>query len=266
MLIRNRSPLFILDLPILSQFHRIIVIGDLHGDYCSFTQVEAMFNSTRDMLLFLGDYGDRGSKSIEVIRGVKNLQDKYPKQVLALMGNHEDYTNNGRPKFSPCTLIDDVRAQQQSWERYFRGVLLPFLQCLYLSVLIPNHVLFVHGGVSSQIMNKKNLLSPSQKVVEDILWSDPVNSEGEYPNPRGAGVKFGRDISQLVCRHLGISKIVRAHDPRIVLDGPCIQHNGRVITVNSSSVYGGRPFVLVLPSKHISQALMNIDSHTRYLG
>ena len=141
----------------------------------------------------------------------------------------------------------------------------PLLQRLYLSALIPNHILFVHGGVSSQILNEKTLANPSQKVVEDILWSDPVNSEGEYLNPRGAGMEFGRDISQLVCQRLGISRIVRAHDPRKVLDGPCVQHNGRVITVNSSSVYGGRPFILSLPTEDISRALTNIKLFTHYL-
>ena len=264
-MIQNQNPLFILNSTLISHFHRILVVGDLHGDFFSFTQVEAMFNPNCDLLLFLGDYGDRGPKSIEVIAGVTHLLDKYPEQVLALMGNHEDFTDKGRPNFSPCTLIDEVISQQRSWERYFQDVFQPLLQRLYLSALIPNNILFVHGGVSSQIIDKKTLVNPSHKVVEDILWSDPVNSDGEYPNPRGAGMEFGRDISQLICQRLGISQIVRAHDPRKVLDGPCIQHNGRVITVNSTSVYGGRPFILCLPIKNISRAFTNIEVYTRYL-
>lgn len=265
LLIQIRNSLFILNSTLLSHFRRIMVVGDLHGDFFSFTQVETMFNPTCDLLLFLGDYGDRGPNSIEVIAGMNNLLDTYPEQVLALMGNHEDYTGKGRPNFSPCTLIDEVISQQRSWERYFRDVFQLLLQRLYLSALIPNQILFVHGGISSQIIDEKTLVYPPQKVVEDILWSDPVNSEGEYPNPRGAGIEFGYDISQLVCQRLCISKIVRAHDPRKVLDGPCIQHDGRVITVNSSSVYGGRPFILCLPTKKISRASTNIKIYTRYL-
>jgi len=242
-----------------------MVVGDLHGDFFSFTKVRAMFNPASDLVLFLGDYGDRGPKSIEVIAGMYDLLDTHPKQVLTLMGNHEDYTDNGRPNFSPCTLIDEVICQRGSWERYFRDVFQPLLRRLYLSVLIPNQILFVHGGVSSQIIDETTLINPSQDVVEDILWSDPVDSNGEYPNPRGAGVEFGPDISQLVCQRLGISTIVRAHDPRKVLEGPSIQHNGRVITVNSSSVYGGRPFILSLSIKDISRAFTSIEVFTRYL-
>ena len=264
-MIQNQPLLVNLNSTLLSHFHRIIVVGDLHGDFVSFTQVEAIFNPSSDLLLFLGDYGDRGPKSLEVIAGVNSLLDKYPEQVLALMGNHEDYSDTGRPNFSPCTLIEEVISQQRSWECYFREVFHPFLQRLYLSILIPNQVLFVHGGVSSQILDVKTLVCPSQKVVEDILWSDPVGTEGEYPNPRGAGVVFGPDISQLVCQRLGISKIVRAHDPRKVLDGPCRQHDGRVITVNTSSVYGGRPYILSLPTKNISHALANFEVYTCYI-
>ncbi len=243
----------------------MIVVGDLHGDLPSYKQVEAMFNPSSDLLLFLGDYGDRGSKSIPVINGVRSLLDQYSEQVIALMGNHEDYTERGRPNFSPCTLIDEVISHHISWERYFREVLTPFLQRLYLFALIPKHVLFVHGGISSQIRKEKDLIHPSQKVVEDVLWSDPSDLNGEYPSPRGAGVEFGCDITQCVCHRLDVARIVRAHDPRKALSGPYLQHEGRVITVNSSAVYGGRPFVVVLPTKNVSRASMNINVHTRYL-
>ena len=265
MLIQTLNPLFILNSTILRTFHRIIVVGDLHGDFPSFKRVEAIFNPASDLLLFLGDYGDRGSKSIQVINGVNNLLDHYPEQVIALLGNHEDYSESGKPNFSPCTLIDEVVSHQGSWELYFREVLSPFLRQLYLSAMIPHHVLFVHGGISRQITEKKDLIEPSQDVVEDILWSDPANLNGEYPNHRGAGVEFGSDITRLVCQHLDISNIIRAHDPRKVPEGPCVQHNGHVITVNSSSVYGGRPFVFILPTKHVSRACANIGIYTRYL-
>lgn len=265
MLIQNLGPLFILNSTILSTFHRIIVVGDLHGDFPSFKRVEAIFNPASDLLLFLGDYGDRGPKSIQVINGVNDLLDNHPDQVIALLGNHEDYTESGKPNFSPCTLIDEVVSHQRSWELYFREVLSPFLRRLYLSALIPNHILFVHGGISSQITEEKDLIEPSRDVVEDILWSDPGDLEGEYPNHRGAGVEFGSSITQLVCQHLAVSRIIRAHDPRKVLDGPCVQHNGHVITVNSSSVYGGRPFVFILPTNFVSKACENIGTYTRYL-
>ena len=264
-LLQNQGALFILNSTILRDYQRLIVVGDLHGDFPSFKRVETMFHPTSDLLLFLGDYGDRGPKSIHIITGVNNLLDHYPEQVIALLGNHEDYSENGTPNFSPCTIINEVGSHQGIWEQYFREVFSPFLHRLYLSVLIPNQILFVHGGVSSHITGEKNLVQPSRKVVEDILWSDPGDFDGECQNSRGAGVEFGRDITQLVCQRLSVSMIIRAHDPRKVFDGPCIQHNEQVITVNSSSVYGGRPFVFVLPTKHVSRACANIGAYTQYL-
>ena len=74
---------------------RTIAIGDIHG---CFDELEELMNHLRsnniydpknDKLVFLGDYIDRGDKSREVIKYIRNLQKENP-NVIALMGNHED--------------------------------------------------------------------------------------------------------------------------------------------------------------------------------
>ncbi len=57
----------------LEKIKRIIIAGDLHGDYESFQRICSLFNSDEDFLIFLGDYADRGSKGLEVINGVEGL-------------------------------------------------------------------------------------------------------------------------------------------------------------------------------------------------
>ncbi len=249
----------------LSEDGRILVVGDIHGDYESFRQVCSFFDDANDYLIFLGDYADRGSKGVEVVEGVRALLEKYPRQVIALKGNHEDYTVGGQPKFLPCTLMHEVKEKRGSWSTYFQQELQVFLRKLYLAAIIPNHVLFVHGGVSGHIRDVTDLRFPSQHVASDLLWSDPFNGVGERPNLRGAGVEFGTDVSQGVCRRVGVERIVRSHQPRKARDGPCVEHDGRVITIGSTRVYGGQPFILALPARDLGAALATVEKYTVYL-
>jgi serine/threonine-protein phosphatase 5 len=224
---------------------RITVAGDIHGDFKSFERIRNVFMQGRDQLLvFLGDYADRGSEGLEVVEGVKELLKKFEDRIIALKGNHEDYLG-GVPRFSPCDLPREVeRKRHVKWEDFFNDFKREFLEKLYLAVLIPSFALLIHGGISSKISGVKDLESPSSEVEEDVLWSDPYEGEGEYPNFRGAGVIFGRDISEKIARRIGIKYILRGHEPRKAIGGPCVEHSGRVFTISSTRVYGGRPFVM----------------------
>lgn len=259
------NKLYELTFDALSEVCRVIVVGDIHGDYESFRKVCSLFDDKNDYLIFLGDYADRGSRGVEVLEGVVALIEKYPNRVIALKGNHEDYAADGRPKFMPCTLMLEVNEKRGSWRTYFKNELQPFLNRLSLAALVPNKVLFVHGGVSRNVRGVTDLRFPSQHVESDLLWSDPFDGAGERPNLRGAGVEFGKDVSKEVCRRLGVEKIVRSHQPQKARDGPCVEHDGRVITIGSTTVYGGKPFVLALPAKDWETAFTTLEKYTVYL-
>lgn len=223
---------------------RVAVVGDLHGDLKSLEASLKHVELSSDLLVFLGDYADRGPFGIEVIRKVAQLRSEHPSNVLPLRGNHEDFSEEGNPNFSPCTLIAEAEAKVGSWKSYFKETLKPFTKSLNLCALIPGNALFVHGGVSSKLQKIDDLKTPSEELRMDLLWSDPMNGEGEDPNyERGAGVVFGEDVSAAVCNAIGVKRIIRSHQPQLAASGPYILHDGRVITVNATSVYGGKPFV-----------------------
>lgn len=73
------------------QEQRIIAISDLHGCYYSFIDIlkEIEYEGSRDKLILLGDYIDRGPFSYEVIRAIRQLRHKHPDNVVCLKGNHE---------------------------------------------------------------------------------------------------------------------------------------------------------------------------------
>jgi protein phosphatase len=226
------------------------IIGDLHGDYKALQALLKTVNLSSDLLIFLGDYADRGPDGVEVIRTVNVLRQQYPKNVVALMGNHEDYSDEGVPNFNPCTLIGEAESKTGSWGRYFLNELKPFIDSLSLCALIPGNALLVHGGVSSKIVKLDDLKEPSDELRIDLLWSDPIEGIGEDPNwSRGAGVEFGADVSATVCHVLGVKRIIRSHQPQLAAPKPYVMHNGRVVTVNATSVYGGTPFVYFLDPK-----------------
>jgi hypothetical protein len=227
-----------------NKYGRIAVIGDLHGDYKSLLALLKLVDLNVDLLVFLGDYADRGPDGVEVIRKVAKLQKEHPENVLPLMGNHEDYSRYGEPQFNPCTLIAEVEAKGGSWSRYFQDELHPFISSLHLCALIPSNALLVHGGVSSKIKGISDLEHPSDELRTDLLWSDPIDGEGEKPNwMRGAGVEWGCDVSKAVCSTLGVERIIRSHEPQLAAKKPHVSHGGRVITLNATTVYGGKPFI-----------------------
>lgn len=215
----------------------VYVAGDLHGDYESFGKILGRYEKLeRDsLLLFLGDYADRGYNGVEIIMELNKLLDSR-KDIFALKGNHEMYID-GTPLFSPCDLIYEAQIKYNSWERFYHDIMVDFLAKLYIAAVI-NNVLFVHAGISSGIKNIKDLEKNENEI--DLLWSDPSPLRGEHPNMRGAGITFGEDVTIKVLSSLGLKMIVRSHEPGKAVNGPYIEHRGKVITTNSCASYGGR--------------------------
>ncbi len=70
------------------------VIGDIHGHadllQALLSQIIPHFNNN-DKLIFVGDYIDRGPNSKQVIDIILSLKKTYPKQIICLKGNHEQW-------------------------------------------------------------------------------------------------------------------------------------------------------------------------------
>jgi hypothetical protein len=223
----------------------VFVVGDLHGDYQSFQKIVRMHEKPLkdSLLLFLGDYADRGSQGTEIITSLNNILDSR-EDIIALKGNHELY-RNGKPAFSPCDLVYEAETKYSSWKEFYTSIMVDFLSKLHIAAVI-NKVLFVHAGISSDIKTIKDISNPENEAY--LLWSDPSPDQGEHPSMRGAGINFGEDITKQVLSCLGAELIVRSHEPNKAADGPYVEHGGRVITTNAGSYYG-KPFILRLDTE-----------------
>jgi serine/threonine protein phosphatase 1 len=72
-------------------YTRVLAIGDVHGMYEKLIKLmdKIRFNPDEDLLIFLGDYIDRGPDPGRCLQYIFALQDQYPDVVVCLMGNHE---------------------------------------------------------------------------------------------------------------------------------------------------------------------------------
>lgn len=49
------------------------------------------------------------------------------------------------------------------------------------------------------------------KLMEDILWSDPISGTGREKAKRGAGTNFGEDVTKEFLDGNGLMMLVRSH-------------------------------------------------------
>jgi len=223
------------------------VVGDIHGDLETLAQIlrdsrfiEKMYGEKQPLLIFLGDYGDRGIYSPEVYYVVLKLKETYPKNVVLMRGNHEGPEDIlASPHDLPAHLH---RKFGEEWSKAYEKLRQLFDQ-LYNAVLVNEQFIMLHGGVPSQAKSIEDLAyahkkHPNEPHLEEILWSDPEEDViGTYPSPRGAGKLFGKDVTAKFLKMLNVKVLIRGHEPSEA--GYKINHEGKILTLFSRK---GEPY------------------------
>lgn len=133
---------------------RTLVIGDIHGAYKALVQVlERAKIMERDKLIFLGDYVDGWSESVEVIRLLIELNRK--QECVFLRGNHEsltlDWMHNHNENLQ--WLSHGGSATVKSYETISikeKAEHCSFLEELLYYYIDDKNRLFVHAGFTNQ--------------------------------------------------------------------------------------------------------------------
>ncbi len=211
--------------------NRIYAIGDIHGCFEKLCDLMNKIDIApdSDVIVFLGDYIDRGLKSFEVVEYLIDIKDRFKKTIF-LKGNHEEMFLNylsGTDK-----LLYLMNGGEQTLESYLmhhsRGSddpVIPqkhidFFNSLALFYQTDDYI-FVHAGL-------RNKIPLEMQDPKDILWirSRFINS----------GYIFGK-------------RVVFGHTPTAA---PIVQPNK--IGIDTGAVYGGFLTCVKLPDLLFYQA------------
>jgi len=175
-----------------TDYNRVIVIGDIHG-YLSplIKMIKIIDINDKDLVVFIGDYIDRGPESKDVVQKLIELKFLY-KNIIFLKGNHEDmllgsigydavikefntwiYNGGTKTLLSYGLGIMDVEKMIYSWSNRERSEMImdvlpkshiDFLRSLN-SCIETDSYFICHAGV-----NPYASIEEGKKNTFDLLW------------------------------------------------------------------------------------------------
>lgn len=255
----------------------VTVVGDIHGqfyDLRTLLEVGGSIHSTQ--YLFLGDYVDRGSFSVEVVTYLFAVKLTYPKQITMLRGNHESRQMTNFFNFhEECEF---------KYDNVVYDAIMDAFDAMPIAALINGQFLAVHGGLSPELTNFKHINrldrvkeTPRNGVLCDLLWSDP-SDEGKaeayaHNSNRGCAYHFSMNCAFKFLGDNKLLSIFRAHEVqkegfKFHKSNPK-SHMPGVITIfsapNYCDTYANRGAVMRLDNNTLNLKQYNFTQHPYHL-
>jgi len=218
-------------------------MGDIHGDFLAWHRLFSRVQQVKDFrLCFLGDLIDRGPYDIECFAAMLAAIERYPNQIMWVMGNHDDgirwnYTDQkfrvagelaeGEADFvrwlnDPAGGLD--KESVSTWGRLFVDV----VRRLPRAALFSDGLLATHGGVP--LADRWEFLKTMEsfhheRCLADFTWTRIVNfaysKEGWKYAPKVRKVSSSFEIGaknlegfcDAVSAVFPVKRVVRGHDP-----------------------------------------------------
>jgi len=204
----------------------LIFVGDTHGDLEATEKIIHRYLKSDNKLVFLGDYVDRGSASLENINFLLEQKIEHPDSLYLLMGNHEGYSVMS---FHPADFWEglDTELRQRYSEVLYR---------LPLAASTPNGIIALHGALPD-VSNLENInqIKPDTREWHQITWGDWQEREGEFLgiDTYTGRPQFGQGWFEEIMSRLGKNVLIRSHQP----DAPSTMYSKRCLTIFTSSAY-----------------------------
>jgi serine/threonine protein phosphatase 1 len=163
---------------------KIFAVGDIHGSYDKLLLLLSVlpWNRDNDLLIFLGDYIDRGKQSKEVVNHLIDLR-KGGGEVIFLLGNHEQLLLSYYSSGSDYDLRlwrsfggwDTIESYTNGIGIWGRPAFLPSDHLKFFRELLPYYetrdYIFVHAGL-------RDAVPLGQQKLNDLLWVRRSFAEG----------------------------------------------------------------------------------------
>ncbi|XP_044758382.1 uncharacterized protein LOC123316391 [Coccinella septempunctata] len=242
----------------------VYVLGDLHGNFNDLLHFESILWHVGPVLcpsnlLFLGDYVDRGSSSIEVISYLFSYKVQNPNKIKLVRGNHE--IREVQKMFTFYTECQNKFGERLGAEVW--SAVNSTFDFLPVAAIIDNSIFCCHGGIPppwlcpvvsciNEIPMPLNQPDEQSALAWEIMWNDPIRSkvvsdamelelsanEGFAVNKRrGTAHMFSAEALEKFLRANGFTHLIRAHE--VSPSGFSVLQKGRLLTVFSSSKYCG---------------------------
>ncbi|TPP59276.1 Serine/threonine-protein phosphatase [Fasciola gigantica] len=261
--LRSLSSLVEIDVPDDTKF---TVCGDVHGQFYDLMNIFDLngLPSKENPYLFNGDFVDRGSFSVECIFTLLGFKLLYPNHFYLSRGNHESENMNrlygfeGEVKSKYSVEMVEIFTDLFNWlplAHLINGRILEVADSLLFTFTVLSFHMFIlcaidrrlpkvmHGGLFSDdnvTLDDIRKISRDRQPPEgspmcELLWSDPMESNGRTTSKRGIGCQFGPDVTERFCKANGLDYIIRSHEVKD--NGYEIAHGDRCVTVFSAPNY-----------------------------
>lgn len=224
------------------------IVGDIHGQFHDLIRIfNACGYPPYTNYLFLGDYVDRGYRSLETIILLLCYKIKYPENFFMLRGNHESANITKIYGFyDECKRrLPTTAGSPKMWKSF-----IDVFNTLPFAATINDKIFCIHGGLSPDLKDLRQIENikrptdiPDRGLLADLLWSDPDPTVKGFsltswpPNDRGVSYCFGRKHVDHFCQQFNMDLIVRGH--MVVEDGYEFFNKRKLVTVFSAPNYCG---------------------------
>ena len=220
------------------------VIGDIHGNLETLLGLYELIDKNHpDLVIFLGDIVDRGSKQLECLLFILVLKILKPHKYFILRGNHETLEMNKYYGFYQ-EFMDKFKDP-----RNFEEILAVY-SSMPICAIVNSTILCLHGGIPQdrKILQKikgvktKNIGTIFESIAHSliqIMWNDPKNElEGFTESFRGPGINFfGEDVFDIFMSINNLKTLIRAHE--CFPEGFRWFFQNRLLSIFSSANYRG---------------------------
>lgn len=234
----------LLEFSVNEQTEEVYVIGDIHGNLDTLLKLIEIINKNNpNLVIFLGDIVDRGSKQLECLMIVMALKILYPFKYYLIRGNHETLEMNQYYGF-----FQDFISRFNDQSKFNK--ILSIYNLLPICASINKTILCLHGGIPQDIDILKKLEGKKTKdfstifqsishSIYQIMWNDPKSGlKGFSHSFRGPGINFfGNDVFESFMKANNLKYLIRAHE--CFPEGYRWFFNKRLLSIFSSANYRG---------------------------